>query len=517
MGPFSRECTGIVSPPRAAASCARWLLLGVAGWLLACSGEQVLGDYPPSSCDLAEPPPGLGDTPLSIATFWAADSHEREAFQTLVDRVDASRYVPSTQQMRNRVEVQRHINDAFESQQLPDVFQVNGGSDVLRWVQHRSPEATDVCALDRLRDSYGWGAAYFPKALAPLTCRGRLYGLPVGIHHLNVLFYNRDLFAELAQRAKSRGVQLVEPSELQSADALLSELGQIAELQAITPSGKPLVPLAVGTQSEWPLTIIAFENVLLSLSRDAYETLWTGGLASAQPARISEMSATLKQMVSVLRGLRAFSNFAEHVSWQDAVRQVGDSEALMTITGDWGFAQLEQEVVGRVEISTFPGTAGTFVYTPDSFAVPRELKKNGFPARSFLHDVVENKKALIEFSNAKHSIPPRSDLSQTEVAALTSESLRSTYEQFVSCSDSNKDCKLLLAVSGLGPPPGTDPCFDEIDALLTFAVTGNAPSAELLDARLCDEPFPRDGDEAEARLIELLLAIGKQHFAADCR
>jgi glucose/mannose transport system substrate-binding protein len=517
MGRLRPRRTGVAWSQRAAGSCARWLLVGATCGLAACSGEQVLGDYPPSSCDLAEPPSQPTYTPLGIATFWTADSHEKDALQTLIDRVDANRYVPSPEQMSTRVEVQRRINDAFESQQLPDVFQVNGGSDVLRWVQNRGPETTDVCALDRLREQYGWSAAYFPDALAPLTCHGSLYGLPVGIHHLNVLFYNRDLFAELAQRAKSRGLELVEPSQLKSSYELLSELGQIAELEAVTPTGQPLVPLAVGTESEWPLTIIAFENVLLSLGDDAYETLWTGGLENASDARIAEMAATLKEMVSVLRDLRTFSNFPAHVSWQDAVRQVGDGEALMTITGDWGLAQLGPEVVARVAVSTFPGTVGTFVYTPDSFAVPRELKKSGFAARAFLHDVVETKAALIEFSNAKYSIPPRSDLTPTEVEALASDGLRSTYQQFASCNDSAETCKLLLAVSGLGPPPGTDPCFDEIDALLALAVAGTPPSRELLDARLCPEPFPTTSAQAESQLIERLLLIGKRPFAAACR
>jgi ABC-type glycerol-3-phosphate transport system substrate-binding protein len=517
MGLLRPRCAGVAWPRRVAGSCGRWLLVGVTGWLSACSGERVLGDYPPSSCDLAEPPAELTDTPLSIATFWAADTHEREAFQTLVDRVDARRYVPSTQQMRTRVEVQRHINDAFESQQLPDVFQVNGGSDVLRWVQDRAPESTDVCSLDRLRTNYGWSKAYFPLALAPLTCQGRLYGLPVGIHHLNVLFYNRELFAELAERAESRATTLVEPSRLKSSYELLTELGQIAELQATTSTGKPLVPLAIGTESEWPLTIIAFENVLLSLGHDAYETLWTGGLENADAAQIDEMEATLREMLMVLRTLRTFSDFSTQVSWQDAVRQVGDGEALMTITGDWGVAQLSPEQAARVEVVTFPGTLGTFVYTPDSFAVPRELKKSGFPARSFLHDVVEAKDSLIEFSNAKHSIPPRRDLTPDQIAALTSESLRSTYRQFASCNDSPETCKVLLAVSGLGPPPGTDPCFDEMDALLTFAIAGTKPSNDSLDARLCRDPFPATSAEAESRLIERLLLIGKQRFAAACR
>jgi len=494
----------------------RVLSAGAAFWLLACSGDRVLGDYPPSTCDLADPPVEFSNEPLSIATFWA-DSHEQDALEQLRRRIDSRRYLVSTEQMRTRVEVQRHINDAFESQQLPDVFQVNGGSDVLRWVQSRPVDATDVCALDRLRDTYDWETAYFPAALAPLSCRGGLYGLPVGIHHLNVLFFNRPLFAALATRAHADGVELTDPSELKTAHELVSELARVAELQATTPSGKPLVPLAIGSESEWPLTVIAFENVLLSLGHDAYESLWMGGLADASAERRAELSDALTEMLAVLRDLRSFSDVATEVSWQDAVRQVGSGEALMTITGDWGFAQLDADVVGDVETVTFPGTSGTFVYTPDSFAVPRELGKNGFPARSFLHDIVQDKAALIDFANAKHAIPPRRDLMPSEVDALNRESLRATYRRFSDCNGSDSGCKLLLAVSGLAPPPGTDACFDEMDSLLTFAVSGNPPADTGSTPRLCSQPFPTTGAAAEARLIQLLLSVAERRFAADCR
>lgn len=475
----------------------------------------MLGDYPPSTCDLAEPPAEFSGEPLSIATFWA--DQEQAALKTLRDRVDSSRYLITTEQIGTRAEVQRRINDAFESQKLPDVFQVNGGSDVLRWVQDRDAEATDVCALDRLRDENGWSGLYFPDALGPLSCHGKLYGLPVGIHHLNVLFYNHELFHTLAEAARTNGIELTEPSDMKSPYELLSLLAQIAELGATTPSGKPLVPLAIGTESEWPLTIVAFENVLLSLGQDAYETLWMGGLADANQERASELRATLAEMLSVLRKLHGYSDVSARVSWQDALRDVGAGEALMTITGDWGYAQLDSEVVSQVETVTFPGTTGTFVYTPDSFAVPRELKKNGFPARSFLQDVVANKAALIDFANAKHSIPPRNDLSDTEIETLKSENLRSTYRQFASCDGSAKGCKLLLAVSGLAPPPGTDPCFDEMDSLLTFAVTGQDPTADSTVPRHCKQAFPATGAQAEARLLDLLLQVAARRFAATCR
>jgi ABC-type glycerol-3-phosphate transport system substrate-binding protein len=495
----------------------RVLLVGTAFVLLGCSGDHVLGDYPQSTCDLAEPPAEVSDEPLTIATFWAADTREQEAFEELRRRIAANGYSVLIEQIQTRIEVQRRINESFESQKLPDVFQVNGGSDVLRWVQNRDAEGTDVCALDRLRDRYGWSDSYFPVALEPLSCHGNLYGLPVGIHHLNVLFYNRELFANLVRLARAKGLQLVEPGQMQSVDELLATLARVAELGATTPTGKPLQPLAIGTESEWPLTIVAFENVLLSLGHNAYQTLWMGGLETADTKRAAQLRGSLTEMLSVLRELRSYTDVSTRLSWQDALRQVGSGEALLTITGDWGYAQLDPEATAGVDTVTFPGTADKFVYTPDSFAVPRELKKNGFPARSFLDDVVANKAALIAFSNAKHSIPPRNDLSDDEVAALSSESLRSTYRQFTSCGSSDSDCELLLAVSGLAPPPGTDPCFDEMDGLLAYAVSGDAPADDGSGARQCRQELPTTSDEAEARLIELLLDVATRRFAATCR
>ena len=490
----------------------RVLLAGAAFGLLGCSGDRVLGDYPPSTCDLAEPPREFSDEPFSIATFWA--DREQAALETLRARVDSDRYLISTEQIGTRVEVQRHISDAFESQKLPDVFQVNGGSDVLRWVRERAPEATDVCPLDRLRDRDQWGDRYFPEALEPLSCHGNLYALPVGIHHLNVLFYNRELWSALADHARERGVELLQPEQLTTPYELLEQLRQIAALEAS--KAKPITPLALGNESEWPLTIVAFENVLLSLSRDAYETLWMGGLEGASEERRSTLRQTLQEMLAVLRELQSFSDASRSVSWQDALRQVGAGVALLTITGDWGFAQLDAESRAKVETISFPGTTDTFVYTPDSFAVPRELRKNGFPARSFLEDIVASKPALIDFANAKHAIPPRNDLSDTEVAALASENLRATYQQFARCG-ANKSCKLLLAVSGLAPPPGTDPCFDEMDSLLAFAVTGHDPSSDSSVPRRCASPIPSTSKEAEARLLDLLLQVAQRRFAADCR
>jgi hypothetical protein len=265
------------------------------------------------------------------------------------------------------------------------------------------------------------------------------------------------------------------------------------------------------------LTILAFENVLLSLDRSAYEQLWLGGLEQADAAADSALRKRLRDMLALLRQLQALSNASARSSWQTALRKVGSGEALLTVMGDWGWAQLGTDAESAVATVPFPGTAKTFVYTPDSFAVPRELGKSGFPARSFLHDVVEDKAALIDFSNAKHSIPPRRDLTPDEVARLESASLRDTYAEFQRCEGGVDSCELLLAVSGLAPPPGADGCFDEMDALLALAVVGDGAAVAPPEPRACNTPFPQTSQEAEQRLLDLLLEVAHRRFAADCR
>lgn len=488
--------------------------LALANGLVACSGEQVLGDYPPSTCDLSEVPESLSRLPLEVATFWK-DS-EKAALDEFLGRIDRRRFRVETKGVDTRIDVQLHIKEAFENQQLPDVFQANGGSDVLRWVEKRSSEETAVCALDSLRDASQGSDVYFPSVLAPVSCRGQLFALPVGVHHLNVLFYNHDLYAELQGQALARGLELVEPSQLRSARDLVAQLKVIDEL-GVTRGGKPLAPLALGTSEEWPLAILAFENVLLSLSRDAYKMLWEGGLTPAGGHGPDDLAPILDEMLEVLRALVHPKFFSADLEWQGALRQVGDGAAVFTVMGDWGWAQLSDEQREHVTALGFPGTAGAFVYTPDTLVVPRELEKNGYPARSFLKDIVSQKEALIDFANAKHSIPPRSDLVDDEIDTLATESMQRTYREFQDCERGG--CELLLAVSGLAPPPGVDPCFDDIDALLTLAVTGIQPSQDQHAALRCPELFPQTGDSAAAtdRLVELLLQVAEQRFASECR
>jgi len=494
-----------------------WLLSCLAATLGGCTGDRVLGDYPPSTCDLLPFDPRAPSAPFKVTSFWDNDPKEKEALQAFTSKV-SDPYTPVSEGYGDRVATQQGIlRDLFDGHELPDVFQVNGGSDVLRWAQQPNPEDRQVCSLDSLRRRYGYADRYFERALAPLMCHGSLYGLPVGVHRVNVLFYNTKLLQELQALARSKGHVLGTPEELESTEQLVELLNEVEDLEPRTQEGKEIVPLALGTSKDWPLTIVAFENVLLSLADehfDPYTTLWTGGLTLDDGTAARSLEGRLDRMLSLLRSLNAVSNRDEPLDWQQALLNVGKGEALMTVTGDWGYAQLEDWMLPDVKTLAFPGTDGKFVYTPDSFAVPREFSKDGSAARHFLRDIVEDKTNLIAFSNRKYSIPPRTDLEPGELAQFTDQ-VRKTYDEFRSCNDRTSDCQPVLAVSGLAPPPGADPCFDDMEALLSIAVRGRAVKAR--EASRCDKGLPNGEREAAGLLVELLKNVAQRPFAEACR
>src|SRR5690606_37440729 len=99
--------------------------------------------------------------------------------------------------------------------------------------------------------------------------------------------------------------------------------------------------------------------------------------------------------------------------------------------------------------------------------------------------------------------------------------LTATYREFADCQLPGSDCRLLLAVSGLGPPPGADPCFDEVGKLLLRAI--GIWSLEDLDAvedgepRTCEKTLPGDPEEAANALIDLMVGVADKPFARRCR
>ncbi len=531
---ISRE-TGLVPAFARAASLA--LLVPA---LCQCGGVEVLGDKPASSCDLVDYDVGESgrQQKIEIATFWSSDA-ESAAFRVLQKVAVARDYVIATTDRRDRDHQQTSLKAWLvnDSDPLPDAFQVNGGSDVLQWVDE---EETQLCPLTRLDERYDFSGSFFAATLAPVSCRRTLYGLPVGVHRLNVVFYNETLVERLLAEAETQGVSLQRPEELQSVEAFIEHLGGIAALGVESEDGAPIVPLALDATNTWPLAVLAFENVMAASGGELYEAVWKGqeamsaskGASALVDGEVS-LRAGLSQVVEDVQALGVYSNLSDqyreagepfHLDggfrWQSALDMVASGLAAYTVMGDWGWAQVGAQN-DAVRSMPFPGTGHAFIYTPDSFAVPRRGGSDGSGAHMWLKEVVADVETQIAFAQVKQSIPAVRGLSEDELATLGNERLAESYREFGRCQDPESDCQLLLAVSGLGPSPAADPCFDEVGRLVA-RVAGlvseeDREAQERGEPRECPLPFPVDPDEAGRELVERLVRESREPFAADCR
>jgi ABC-type glycerol-3-phosphate transport system substrate-binding protein len=105
-----------------------------------------------------------------------------------------------------------------------------------------------------------------------------------------------------------------------------------------------------------------------------------------------------------------FNTDLNDITWDQGVRKILDKEAMMAPMGDWakGFLEAEGLVPGRhFDVVPFPGTAEIFVFTSDTFPLPR-----GAPNREGALELLKTFASLdgqIAFNRLKGSIPSRMD------------------------------------------------------------------------------------------------------------
>jgi len=304
-----------------------------------------------------------------------------------------------------------------------------------------------------------------------------------------------------------------EPKNLNSVDEFLNLLETVHEWQLIGSDGETLVPLALGRTSPWPILILAFENLLAAYSGEAYEKVWLGRGDAGDTA----LAEDLAKLAEDLARVGAVTKPGEPIEWQEAVRDVAEGQALFTVMGDWAWAQIPANKREEVAAVPFPGTRGSYIYTPDSFTVPRfgapRQPANGVEAHLWLREVIDHRETQLDFARVKQCIPALSDLREEEFESLGSDYLRESYLEFTECQSADSDCRLLLAVSGLGPPPGSDACHDEMGLLLSHVA--GFPVWEGTSGCF-DEP-PADSEQATEAMIDILLRLSQERFAPHCR
>ena len=315
------------------------------------------------------------------------------------------------------------LRNRLEAREPPDTFQANVGQDLLRWVLYNGADAAES-KLEPLEGKAVVGRDFrdvFPEpVLSAAGFGGAVYAVPVNIHRTNSLFYNKQVFADLG---------LAVPQSLDELYVVADEL----EAQGI-------VPLAVGAKGSWTLALLFFENLLIAKQGADFYQDYFGGRVDAADARVLDV------LDESLRLWRYTNADARQIEWDAAVAMVHNGRAAMTVMGDWAKGSLEQ--LGGVPGKTFgqvpfPGTAGVFVFTADTFPLPK-----GAPRRKDALDFLGTLASLDgqnAFNPIKGSIPARTDIDESAYDVLARAMIK----------DFRRDA-LQLALSGLAPAAFND-------------------------------------------------------------
>jgi hypothetical protein len=287
-----------------------------------------------------------------------------------------------------------------------DVFSANNGDEVLRWTACAAsgtpPTAPRLRGLTQSELGIsafdaGWIRDHFPPdVMETLECEGETYALPVGIHRINTLLYNKRLFGAAGYAVDdSAGLPLPRTlDELKAAAvALDAQLPEAAE-------GSDLVPsvFAIAGREAWTLSLFVIENLMLSLADSAahYQNHWQG---------VACDEALLE---------RTLGEFAELAQWfgnsklsaSEALARVASGQAAMMVMGDWAAAEPAPEDVGTIP---FPGTERYFVFSADVFALPDIPSADPGKGLAWLR-AVTGASTQREFSAAKSALAARTEL-----------------------------------------------------------------------------------------------------------
>ena len=331
-----------------------------------------------------------------ILSWWVSDG-EVDALRALLDIYRRSH--PGTSVVhggiRDTTNAKFRMNARMTEGTPPDTFQANGGRDLMRWA--RGSSAGSLEPLEFLFEDERWRSVFPADVLDLVSHGGEAFAVPLNIHRTNTLVYDVQAFAKAS----------IDPPRT------LDELhGAAASFRR-----KGLNPLALGTRAPWMLSLLTFENLLVSLAGPAFYLELLKGHGSP---RAPEVRAAIEELG---RLLDASNGDADRLGWDEAADRVRTGAAAMTIGGDWTKGYLERRGCLEGEhfaITASPGTERAFVFTIDTFGLP-----HGAPHRDeaiALLRIFGSSQGQSVFNRIKGSRPARSDLGDDLPPASSSSS-----------------------------------------------------------------------------------------------
>jgi glucose/mannose transport system substrate-binding protein len=337
------------------------------------------------------------------------DVHEKKYPQTNVENLAEA----LAEEARTRLE--QRMQDGVP----PDLFQANIGADQFKWVLFNGVDDSEskVESLNDIAQANGWMDTFPQAVIDALSYNGKIYGVPANIHRINSLFYSIDAFAAAGIEPPTTREELITAAQA---------------LQAAN-----YTPICIGSEHWWTLNLLMFENIMPSVGGpDFYTSYWTGQ-EDPNAAQVSDGLDFLLELWPYM------NQDANALGWTAGIDHMFDATApcAMTVMGDWAKGYLESKgwVAGtNFEQIPFPGSNGTFVFTADTFPLPKGAP-NRPGAVAFL-ETIGSVDGQVAFNKLKGSIPVRRDIDPT----LFDATAQQTMDDFANNT-------LVKALSGLQP------------------------------------------------------------------
>ena len=315
----------------------------------------------------------------------------------------------------------------------PDTWQSHPGWELLG--QYVEPNYCEP--IDDLYQSDGWDKV-FPKALVDMMAKdGKIYAVLAGVHHGNVLWYNKKLLDK-------NGIKVGDKMTFDEFFAACDKLKA---------AGIPA--LGVGDSGIWASAQL-FENTLLGVvGPQGWTDLFSGKMKWDDPK--------VKQAMQYFAKMQNYLN-PDHASltWDQAVKELMEGKVAFSSMGDWADGEFIK--AGKKEKEDFgwishPGTDGSFIIVADGFTLAKGAPHKE-AAIAWLKSI-GSREAQEAFNPLKGSIPARTDVDQSKF---------DNYHRW-SMAEFANDKLLPSCVHGEAAPAAFQQAFN--DAVSSFIVETN--------------------------------------------
>jgi len=358
------------------------------------------------------------------------------------------------------------IRNSMTSGKPPDTFQANGGWDLMAWVLYTGDDAKNSKMRPLDRDMLDWFDVVPKPVRDSVSYNGDVYAVPLNIHRLNTLFYNKQVFSDCGA----------------DAGALTSVQAMFDAAETIKQTCPQIAPIALGyratvgegaTNDNWTLALVFFENLLVArMTGERYRDLFF----NPQPG--DAFSAGMTNTLADFRKLVSYANAdAPSLTWNQPLDMVLNGQAAMAIMGDWGkgyanaYAKAHNIPEGTYGVIPMPGTAGTFVFTTDTFGLP--ISARPFDDTMNLLRVFGSQPGQDIFNPLKGSISARSDSAIDKYDAMAQQ----TFQDYRNANT------IVPATSILAPQTYVDAISK---ALADFAEAGDNANPSIVQHTLDD-------------------------------